>query len=339
MQLPLAIMSRYPWELSAGQRQRVAIARSLILQPMLWVADEPTSSVDVATRGPVLDTLLELHAERVFSAVIISHDAAVMHRTTHRVVVMQRGILIASGTADEIFADPAHPYVRGLRDDYFLRTGAIGLPQQRSTEPAKRPGRADQGDRRPLIDLCPGGTVSMLSSIDATSVDLKVVGVHTPISTQSPRWSGQVFFPTAASVRLADVSALRAQLATLRRVLVDTIGARSADIALAKLCGFGRGALIRFGLGEPIVLLLAAVLVEGGRVHPGEHRSSSVRAAFRAAFLAADAARIAARTRRRHPPRGASTSEGVALVGYTRQAAVARHRSFLDSSIGRAAGC
>jgi peptide/nickel transport system ATP-binding protein len=128
VQLPLAVMARYPWELSAGQRQRVAIARSLILQPMLWVADEPTSSVDVATRGPVLDTLLELHAERVFSAVIVSHDAAVMHRTTHRVVVMHRGVLIASGTAEQVFADAEHPYVRGLREDYFLRTGAIGVP-------------------------------------------------------------------------------------------------------------------------------------------------------------------------------------------------------------------
>ncbi len=128
VQLPLGVMARYPWELSAGQRQRVAIARSLILQPMLWVADEPTSSVDVATRGPVLDTLLELHAERVFSAVIVSHDAAVMHRTTHRVLVMHRGVMIAAGTAASVLADPAHPYVRGLRDDYFLRTGAVLLP-------------------------------------------------------------------------------------------------------------------------------------------------------------------------------------------------------------------
>jgi peptide/nickel transport system ATP-binding protein len=129
VQLPLAIMDRYPWELSAGQRQRVAIARSLILQPMLWVADEPTSSVDVATRGPVLDTLLDLHRERVFSAVIVSHDAAVMHRTTHRVVVLHRGVLIAAGTAEQVLADPVHPYVRGLRDDYFLRTGAISVPR------------------------------------------------------------------------------------------------------------------------------------------------------------------------------------------------------------------
>lgn len=136
VQLPLATMSRFPWELSAGQRQRVAIARSLILQPMLWVADEPTSSVDVATRGPVLDTLLELHAERVFSAVIISHDAAVMHRTTQRVLVMHRGVLIAAGTAEQVLADPAHPYVRGLRDDYFLRTGAIGLPARRTADTA-----------------------------------------------------------------------------------------------------------------------------------------------------------------------------------------------------------
>lgn len=125
VQLPLGVMARYPWELSAGQRQRVAVARSLIMQPRLWIADEPTSSVDVVTRGPILDTLLEMQAERVFSAVIVSHDAAVMQRTTHRVVVLQRGVLIASGTAEEVLADPIHPYVRGLRDDYFLRTGAL----------------------------------------------------------------------------------------------------------------------------------------------------------------------------------------------------------------------
>ena len=70
---------------------------------------------------------------------IVSHDAAGMHRTTHRVLVMQLGIVIATGTADQIFADPVHPYVRGLRDDYFLRTGAIPLVQRREREPEPAP--------------------------------------------------------------------------------------------------------------------------------------------------------------------------------------------------------
>lgn len=125
VQLPLAVMARYPWELSAGQRQRVAIARSLILQPTLWIADEPTASVDVTTRGRVLDDLLELHAERVFSAVIISHDAAVMRRTTDRLIVLHRGVVVAQGALDDVLDDAEHPYVRGLRDDYRTRTTAV----------------------------------------------------------------------------------------------------------------------------------------------------------------------------------------------------------------------
>ncbi|MFD1722146.1 ATP-binding cassette domain-containing protein [Amnibacterium endophyticum] len=128
VQLPLAIMDRYPWELSAGQRQRVAIARSLILRPTLWIADEPTASVDVTTRARVLDTLFELHGEQVFSAVVVSHDAAVMRRTTQRLVVLHRGVVAAAGTLDEVLATPEHPYVRGLRDDYRARTGSIQVP-------------------------------------------------------------------------------------------------------------------------------------------------------------------------------------------------------------------
>ena len=130
VQLPLSILDRYPWELLGGQRQRVAIARSLIMQPKLWIADEPTTGVDVLTRGPILDTLLELHSERVFSALIVSHDAAVMTRTTDRILVLQRGIVVGTGQADAVLADPMHPYVRGLRDDYLLRTGVITVPER-----------------------------------------------------------------------------------------------------------------------------------------------------------------------------------------------------------------
>jgi ABC-type glutathione transport system ATPase component len=129
VQLPLGVMAKYPHELSNGQRQRVAIARSLILEPSLWVADEPTGGVDVMVRGPVLDTVLELQSERVFSALIVSHDAAVMKRVTDRIAVLHGGIIVGLGSVDAVLADPAHPYVQGLRDDYELRTGPIGLPR------------------------------------------------------------------------------------------------------------------------------------------------------------------------------------------------------------------
>jgi peptide/nickel transport system ATP-binding protein len=128
VQLPLGMMAKYPHELSNGQRQRVAIARSLILEPALWVADEPTGGVDVMVRGPVLDTLLEMQSERVFTALIVSHDAAVMSRLTDRIAVMHRGVVVGLGTVEQVLANPAHPYVRGLRDDYRLRTGPIDLP-------------------------------------------------------------------------------------------------------------------------------------------------------------------------------------------------------------------
>ena len=127
VQLPLGMMARYPHELSNGQRQRVAIARSLILEPRIWVADEPIAGVDVTVRGPVLDTLLELQSEREFTAVIISHDAAVMARMTDRVAVLHQGVLVGIGPVAEVLAKPQHPYVRGLADDYVLRTGPIRI--------------------------------------------------------------------------------------------------------------------------------------------------------------------------------------------------------------------
>jgi ABC-type glutathione transport system ATPase component len=128
VQLPLKVMSAYPHEISSGQRQRVAIARSLVLGPALWVADEPTAGVDVTARGPVLDTILEMQSEHDFSALIVSHEAAVTARLTDRIAVLQRGHLVGLGRLDEVLRDPSHPYVRGLAQEYRIATGPIELP-------------------------------------------------------------------------------------------------------------------------------------------------------------------------------------------------------------------
>ncbi len=127
VQLPLGAMAKYPHELSNGQRQRAAIARSLILEPQIWVADEPTAGVDVMVRGPVLDTLLELQSDREFTAVIVSHDAAITARLTDRVMVLFHGVLVGMGPVEEVLARQDHPYIRGLAHTYRVRTEPIAI--------------------------------------------------------------------------------------------------------------------------------------------------------------------------------------------------------------------
>jgi len=116
VRLPLAVLAQYPYELSSGQRQRVALARALVLGPTLLIADEPTAGVDVLARDAVIDLIRELQQERSFSALVISHDLAVIQRVANRIGVMHQGVLVGLGTLDEVFRDPWHPYVRGLAE-------------------------------------------------------------------------------------------------------------------------------------------------------------------------------------------------------------------------------
>ena len=107
-------MKNYPHQLSGGMRQRVVIAIALSCDPDLLICDEPTTALDVTIQAKILELIRSIQKERGISVIYITHDLGVVAKVADYVDVMYAGKIVETGTIDEIFYDPKHPYTWGL---------------------------------------------------------------------------------------------------------------------------------------------------------------------------------------------------------------------------------
>lgn len=133
--LPTELLSRYPHQLSGGQKARVGIARALASQPRLLILDEPTAALDVSVQATVLQLLMELKARLGLAYLFVSHDLNVVRLLCDRVVVMYLGKVVEQGPAEAVFRHPRHPYTQAL-------VAAIPDPERKASALPRAEGEA-----------------------------------------------------------------------------------------------------------------------------------------------------------------------------------------------------
>ena len=131
--------SRYPQQFSGGQRQRIGIARALVMNPKLVIADEAISALDVSIQAQVVNLMKDLQDELGTTYLFIAHDLSMVKYISDRIGVMHLGHLVETGTTDDIFSNPIHPYTRSLlsaipKPDPHVEKNRISLSYDKDKE-------------------------------------------------------------------------------------------------------------------------------------------------------------------------------------------------------------
>lgn len=151
---PADTLGRYPHQLSGGQLQRIMIARALLLKPRLIIADEPVSMIDVSLRAIVLDVIVNLKKEFGISLLYITHDLSTALQISDDLLVMYKGSVVESGSAEEIIREPKHPYTQLL-----IKSIPLPDPMQRWSAPLDPQSRIELERETPagckFVNRCP----------------------------------------------------------------------------------------------------------------------------------------------------------------------------------------
>jgi peptide/nickel transport system ATP-binding protein len=213
---PERLIDAYPHQMSGGQRQRIMIAAALVLDPALLVADEPTTALDVTTQAQILQLIRELQERRGTGVLFITHDFGVVAEIAHRVVVMQKGRVVESGTAEDVLHRPQSDYTRLL---------IASVP---SLKPPPRPPKAGPvalATERLSKTYRTGGLLFSSRVVKAAQeVDIVVrrgetvgiVGESGSGKSTVARCVARLIEPTSGAIRIGDIDVARLSQGSLR---------------------------------------------------------------------------------------------------------------------------
>jgi len=173
---PETRIGQYPHQISGGQRQRVMIAMAFACRPQLLIADEPTTALDVTVQAQVLTLMQEMQRQTEAGVVLITHDLGVVAEVCDRVLVMYAGIVVESGSVEQIFRAPQHPYTQGLlaslpQIDADRTRRLVSIPGQ-PPDLAHLPSGCPFYDRCPkrMPDICPTREPGQTEPLPGTKV-------------------------------------------------------------------------------------------------------------------------------------------------------------------------